>query len=61
MNMAETGAKAEGAARESKETEPREEQNEINEIRAEEESAAAMDADVPHPPDEAEEGESVQD
>jgi hypothetical protein len=53
--MAETGAKAEGAAaaREGAEEEPREEQNEVNEIRAEEESATAMDADVPHPPDEA--------
>ena len=51
--MAETGAKAEGAARESAGDEPREEQNEINEIRAEEESAAAMDTDVPQPPDES--------
>lgn len=58
--MAETETKAGGAARESAEVEPREEQNEINEIRAEEESAAAMDADVPQPPDEAEEGETEQ-
>jgi hypothetical protein len=58
--MAQTGTQAEGARRESKETEPREEQNEINEIRAEEESAAAMDADVPQPPDESGESEAAQ-
>lgn len=33
--------------------------NEENELEAEEESARAMDADVPHPPDESETDESV--
>ena len=57
--MEETNARTEGEAREgAQEGETLEKQNEINELEAEEESAKAMDADVPQPsgpsqPDEA--------
>jgi hypothetical protein len=44
--MEETNARAGGEAREG---ETLEKQNEINELEAEEESAKAMDADVPQP------------
>jgi len=47
--MAETNAKAEGEAREGTGNESLEKQNEIDELEAEEESAKAMDADVPQP------------
>ena len=53
--MSESEAKVAGAEHE----EAGEEQNEVDEIRAEEESAAAMDADVPQPPDEAQGGEQT--
>ncbi len=47
--MAETNAKAEGEARGDAQGETLEKQNEIDELEAEEESAKAMDADVPQP------------
>jgi hypothetical protein len=47
--MAETNASAEGEARGGAQGETLEKQNEINELEAEEESAKAMDADVPQP------------
>lgn len=56
--MAETNARAEGEARGGAQDESLEKQNEINELEAEEESAKAMDADVPQPsePSQADEG-----
>ncbi|HYH85773.1 MAG TPA: hypothetical protein VEX60_09830 [Pyrinomonadaceae bacterium] len=47
--MEQTNARAEGEAREDAQGETLEKQNEINELEAEEESAKAMDADVPQP------------
>ena len=56
--MAETNERAEAGAREGAQEETLEKQNEINELEAEEESAKAMDADVPQPsePAQADEG-----
>ena len=45
--MAEANAKDKGAAREGSRERPREDEGEL---KAEQESAEAMDADVPHPP-----------
>ena len=59
--MEQTNARAEGEAREGAQDETLEKQNEINELEAEEESAKAMDADVPQPSDSSPPRESRED
>ena len=56
--MAETNAGVDRGVREGEQAETLENQNEIDELEAEEESAKAMDADVPQPsePTQADEG-----